>query len=689
MIKTCAACCLKISRALSVVILLLIGSGMEASGVSMATFDAEGQPIRIKEIVNENFDLLTEQVKQDLRTGKLNNISYLCPVLLEDNPGLDDIKGIYCIALASGKAYEKAEAELVSVNLRDKNIFALTAQAMILFGKEQYEQALTECKKAVNLDPYHPFPRNIMGRIHFRLENYKKALEDFQKTIELEPQFLSAYTNLGAAAFELGNDPLAMKSFQRSIQLNPRAHGAFFGIGLILEKRGRLILAITAFQQSLKLNPENKAALAKLGGLQLNAGQYDSARKTADQMKQSGIGGAHVILADVALHTGEVDEAIKILNQAPEQTPDLQYLLGFADILTGHYQAALNKMEAILVAGPSHYGAFTARAALKFYLDVELDPTIDLKNHWNKSMGKYLDYISGAVAARNKDFKSAEKNWQASGLIPGLSLVSMGKEQVFEGLTPMILKHHILGLLFYSKNFNDHAIAEFEKSLAKNNEPILSCYWAAKACLQKKDFPGAESYLERSLVYAPGFYGALNILAELQLAGEKPLAAVETFHKAYEIQKDPSLLLKLGSELDRKGFYQKAEEQYRYYIKDYPELFIGYNQLAWLFAKRGIKLDEAMVLAKKANVLQPENPMVFDTIGWIYYQKKDYDKALDYIAKAYDQTQEVPSILYHLAAVYYKKDKKKLAAEYLTRALKISNNFGEADAARRLLKQIS
>ena len=58
-----------------------------------------------------------------------------------------------------------------------------------------------------------------------------------------------------------------------------------------------------------------------------------------------------------------------------------------------------------------------------------------------------------------------------------------------------------------------------------------------------------------------------------------------------------------------------------------PKWFVGYNQIAWNYTKRGIQLEKALGKAQKAYDLAPDNGEVNDTLGWIYYRKKEYKKA--------------------------------------------------------------
>ena len=87
----------------------------------------------------------------------------------------------------------------------------------------------------------------------------------------------------------------------------------------------------------------------------------------------------------------------------------------------------------------------------------------------------------------------------------------------------------------------------------------------------------------------------------------------------------------------------------------------AYNNLGYLYAKRGRKLDEAIRLIKKALSLKPENGNFLDSLGWAYYKKGMYDEALEQLEKAASLIPNNPEIYEHLATVYKKKGMKEKA----------------------------
>jgi len=70
-----------------------------------------------------------------------------------------------------------------------------------------------------------------------------------------------------------------------------------------------------------------------------------------------------------------------------------------------------------------------------------------------------------------------------------------------------------------------------------------------------------------------------------------------------------------------------ADSLFRENIKKYPDENGAYNNLAWRYATKGIRLNEAAVLSQKSIELSKRNPYYFDTLGWIYFKM-----AMQYLA---------------------------------------------------------
>jgi tetratricopeptide (TPR) repeat protein len=88
-----------------------------------------------------------------------------------------------------------------------------------------------------------------------------------------------------------------------------------------------------------------------------------------------------------------------------------------------------------------------------------------------------------------------------------------------------------------------------------------------------------------------------------------------------------------------------------------------------MLADRGVKLDEALTLIKKALELDPSNGAYLDSLGWAYYRLGKYDLAEENLTKASQRIQTDPTVQDHLGDLYLKTGRLKLAAAHWERAL--------------------
>jgi tetratricopeptide (TPR) repeat protein len=135
--------------------------------------------------------------------------------------------------------------------------------------------------------------------------------------------------------------------------------------------------------------------------------------------------------------------------------------------------------------------------------------------------------------------------------------------------------------------------------------------------------------------------------------------------------------------------YKDAIREYEKVIALDPGFGAAYNNLAYLFAERRINLRKAVELAEKAVELIPDNPCVFDTLGWVYCQSKRYRDAIKNLEIAVKKIQDDPVVFYHLGVAYYKNGNKQKALKTLQYALKIDRDFKDAKKARNLIKKLT
>ena len=118
-----------------------------------------------------------------------------------------------------------------------------------------------------------------------------------------------------------------------------------------------------------------------------------------------------------------------------------------------------------------------------------------------------------------------------------------------------------------------------------------------------------------------------------------------------------------------------------------PQNATALNYLGYMLADRGIKLDEALAMIKKAVDLDPANGAYLDSLGWAYFKLGKYDLAEDNLIKASQHIGTDPTVQDHLGDLYQKTGRLKLAAAHWERALNewnktVAAEVDQTDVAR-------
>ena len=151
----------------------------------------------------------------------------------------------------------------------------------------------------------------------------------------------------------------------------------------------------------------------------------------------------------------------------------------------------------------------------------------------------------------------------------------------------------------------------------------------------------------------------------------------------------PDAHFALGSAYQQKGDTANAIIAYKRTIALSPMDPRAYNNVAYLYAAEGKNLDEALALAQKAQDLRPDSSEILDTLGFVHYQRREYQKAEPVLKRATDLAGSNATILYHLGMTYYKLGRRDEAASTLRRVLQLQETIPQAPEIRAVLSPSS
>ncbi len=208
------------------------------------------------------------------------------------------------------------------------------------------------------------------------------------------------------------------------------------------------------------------------------------------------------------------------------------------------------------------------------------------------------------------------------------------------------------------------------------------------------DYDKAEGYLKRAIELSVDYHTPYVTLAKIAQKKDQNSKAIEYLNKAIKMKPKS-----VDAHLTLAGIYlagfdlEKAQEEYEKTLSIDPSMEGVYNHLAFIYAERGVKLNDAMVLVKKGieKLGEEGKYKYFDTLSWVHYKKgelKEAQKVSDELL-GYMKGKEIPAsykgmLLYHRGMIDIALHERNKGEKELKDAL----SLGIIDRYRKSAKKI-
>ncbi len=222
----------------------------------------------------------------------------------------------------------------------------------------------------------------------------------------------------------------------------------------------------------------------------------------------------------------------------------------------------------------------------------------------------------------------------------------------------------------------------YDTSLRKLNKitPVSYYYLAAslkklsiKKLLLKRDDYG--KLLFQKIQIWPENESFLYELADYYKIRKEYKKSLKIYEKLINQFPDNERLIFLyASNLDKVNKWKQAKNLFLELLKKNPKDTYTLNYISYKLALRDEDLDYALNLIKKALTLDPENGYFLDTIGWVEFKRKNYEKSVFYLEKASTLLPNSDEVLDHLGDCYLKLNRTNEAIYEWKKALKYVQN---------------
>lgn len=165
----------------------------------------------------------------------------------------------------------------------------------------------------------------------------------------------------------------------------------------------------------------------------------------------------------------------------------------------------------------------------------------------------------------------------------------------------------------------------------------------------------------------------LYFLGSAYLSNQNHAKAIENLKEASSLPaRRPlkvNILGSLGDAYAAMDNWSPAFESYEESLKLDAENPAILNNYAYYLSQQKQNLAKAEEMARRAVELDPENASFLDTLGWIYYQKEEFQKAQEYIKASIDTGRASAEVMEHMGDVLNKLNKPEEAKKWWQKAL--------------------
>lgn len=457
-----------------------------------------------------------------------------------------------------------------------------------------------------------------------------------------------------------------------------------FKLGEAYLTRGRMKEAYSEFVNTVQLHPYHQGALIYLAYFVAQTDDEKGLKNIVRRIHQRDPNNAalHHILALRAIRSGDLEKAEKELKALTKHNPDsVMTHVGLSALHQhrGDYERAAAELEKALVKQPNHsnllfdlgrcYWKANRRDKARKLFDrcLKLSPKSLVLHH----------SLAGLYRSAGDLDRALMLYFEALRLAPDQTpiLVEIARTHLMKGDV-----NAVLTCLRKVKERSKDTVASEVRQL------ISSAY------LKKGDIAQAEAELQEGLRRAPEDVGLGMKLADVYMAQQKYADAIAQYQNVLKIKPESlTVQIQLAAAYKSARDYAHAIDAYQRALRLQPDSPVALNNLAYLYAQMGRNLNEALEMAQKVDKRVPHRPEVLDTLGFVHYQRKEYDEALKYLKRAKELSSGRPTAtrLYHLALVYDQKGMKPEAIAELTVALTCNPSPAQAQEIQQLLEEIN
>jgi putative PEP-CTERM system TPR-repeat lipoprotein len=602
------------------------------------------------------------------------------------------------LELQRGKPDKASSALLEVLRVVPDHLPSMLAYAMASYSLGNYEQSINYAGKVLGAAPNSLIATKILAGSYLKTGNVKEALRTLDSTLTKHPEDAGLLAMAGDAHLQAGDYNKAMGYLDKAAGLEPE--------NAIIRTRQAAVHLATGDSSEALANLEAAASLSDKPGqadlalvmLHLRNKEYDKALQAIASLEKKLPNNpvTHNLRAAALLGKKDRAGARKALEKAlaiqPNFLPSAMNLARL-EVADKKPELARKRFESILAQDKNNVKAMLALAGLAASEKKEKD-YVDWLEKAARADPKTLESNVGLVQhylAKKENQKALAWAREASSANPD-SLEAMG----------------LLGTTQLATGDHAAAVGTFNRLTLKAPRSPEAHLRLAQALIADKQNAKARDSLKKAIQLKPGFDKAQVALIRLELADDKPEAALQIARQTqtqqpksplgYDLEGDILLaqkrtpqaikayeqalangadsigLIKLHRALLISGDAKSAEQRLNGWLKHHPE-DVAVRAYAAEFYMATDRDPDAIAQYEAVLKLAPQNAGVLNNLANLYQRSKD-SRALGTAEQAYKLAPDHPGVKDTLGWILLQQGQLPRAVELLGGAAGKAPNAG-------------
>ncbi len=618
-----------------------------------------------------------------------------------------------------GKSQEALDGYLAAAKLKPDDAELQVAIATVYVTLQRMDDAENTMKKMLETSKGYLRGYDLLYAFYLRGNKFAEAEGVAKLRLANNPTMVRSHISLAAHYAGMRNEAAMIAALDALLGQSAKIPNAYEEVGAFYARFGNYERSIQVLEQGLAKATDDaakKSLRKEIVQSYSRQGKIAEAQNVVEAMLKADAKDADAISlrAHLWLLGGKpenLNSAITDLQSIVSKLPDnhaVRFDLGNALMIRGDLDAAKVQLLEVLKLRPDFYPARNAlaqlslqkqdwTAALQLSQEVLSQNPNDMfgrlvrshalmaTNDFPQAKGLLVETIKaypksrdalyqlGYLYFREKDFKSAEENFRA---------VYFQDPPDLRGL---------MGLLetYMAQNQYDAAAKVVDAEIAKYPKALAFQVARGTIAMRGGQHEQAVAMFKKVAQAQNNVPDLFMRLGESQRLAGDTAGALESWKRASDLA--PNLvapLLYRATALDTMKRRTEARPLYEQILRIQPDQSIALNNLAFLLAEEGTDLDMALTLAQRAKQKAPNDPMISDTLGWIYIKKGLANNAVPIFTELTSKYPTMAVFHYHLAMAHSQRGDNAQAKRALEAALKANPQKQELEDIKKLQQKI-